>query len=101
LHWHIDYLRAITDLTGFGYLLDRIDEPPSINVECTWSQSLAALPGVSIPMPGFGAGDCRAGCSAHLVALPDTLPSKENYRTMLADSVGRSPQEIIWVNKRP
>ena len=94
-HWHIDYLRAVGHVTAFCYLLDRVDQIHLINVECAWSQSLAVLPGVSIPIAGFGASDCRAGCSAHLLAVPDYFCSIDNYRKNLAEEVGSQPQDII------
>jgi Uri superfamily endonuclease len=62
-HWHIDHLRTAAQARGFGF------ETSSIK-ECTWSQRLVPLPEACIPVPGFGASDCRSGCSAHLVYLP-------------------------------
>ncbi len=38
-------------------------------LECRWSQALAELPGACVPLPGFGASDCRLGCPAHLVVF--------------------------------
>jgi len=63
LHWHIDYLRQVTQARGFGYNL-------ASKKECLWSQKLAALPKACFPVPGFGASDCRSGCNAHLIYLP-------------------------------
>lgn len=63
-HWHIDALRAVAEVRGFWYTLTA--EP----LECRWSHALAGLPQSSLPVPRFGASDCRAGCTAHLVALP-------------------------------
>jgi Uri superfamily endonuclease len=63
-HWHIDWLRAITDVVGFYYLTS------SLQNECLWSQALMDYPGASVPAPRFGASDCRNSgklCSAHLV----------------------------------
>ena len=60
-HWHIDHLteagtlEAALALPGMG--------------ECDVVGSLLALPGVTVPVPGFGSSDCRA-CPAHLVAVP-------------------------------
>lgn len=34
--------------------------------ECVLSQALAQTPGVRVPIPGFGATDCRCGWPAHL-----------------------------------
>ncbi len=68
-HWHIDTLRRVARVQDICYLA-----APWITVgqrlECLWSQALASLPGATVPVPGFGASDCRLGCPAHLVALP-------------------------------
>lgn len=62
--WHIDWLRSVTTVKGYFYTAT------SENLECSWNQFLSGLPGVSIPVPGFGASDCRnkpSPCVAHLV----------------------------------
>ena len=64
-HWHIDYLRAQARVADCFYTVS--DTP----LECVWSRALAALPGALIPVPGFGASDCRSGCGAHLIGLPE------------------------------
>ena len=57
--WHVDHLLA----SPYAHVVAvRVSPLP----ECRWN---AATPG-SIPIPGFGAGDCRAGCGAHLKRLP-------------------------------
>ena len=84
-HWHIDYLRKITEANGYCYLIagqevqklsGRCQGSDHEKIECRWSQALAALPGASIPIPGFGASDCYAGCRAHLVAFSDGVDSQ-------------------------
>lgn len=55
LRWHIDYLLAAPGVRVAGvrrYVED----------ECTINRT---TPG-SVPLPGFGASDCRAGCGSHL-----------------------------------
>jgi Uri superfamily endonuclease len=69
-HWHIDYLRRVAVVKGFLYTICRGDSRIA-PTECTWSQTLATHPEVSIPAPGFGASDCKSGCEAHLVRLTD------------------------------
>lgn len=66
--WHIDYVRKITRVGAWGYLVSWSDT----TIECRWSQWLADVPGISIPIPGFGASDCRSGCRAHLVHFTQT-----------------------------
>jgi Uri superfamily endonuclease len=66
-HWHIDALRPFAAIEAVLYAVT-----PQ-RLECAWAQTLAALPGASVPIPHFGASDCRAGCAAHLVRLPDGI----------------------------
>lgn len=63
-HWHIDHLRKNARLLGVFWTLD-----PKIH-ECDWRQDVNGMSGASIPVPGFGASDCSAGCPAHLVCFP-------------------------------
>lgn len=63
-HWHIDWLRQVTDVIGYFYL------ETTDHMECQWSQHLINMPRASVPAPGFGASDCRSkgeSCFAHLV----------------------------------
>lgn len=63
LHWHIDVLRAVCQVSGYTF------EAGSQPLECTWSRKIAGLGCASVPVPGFGASDCRSGCASHLVYL--------------------------------
>ncbi|MCK9282992.1 MAG: GIY-YIG nuclease family protein [Rhodocyclaceae bacterium] len=55
LHWHIDYLLAAPGV--------RITEVVRSTVaECLLNRATAG----AIPVPGFGASDCCAGCGSHL-----------------------------------
>jgi Uri superfamily endonuclease len=71
LHWHIDHVTAqvpvIAVLTGLGVE----------NRECACVQALLRLPGVVAIAPGFGSSDCRSGCPAHLLLLPDGISVSE------------------------
>jgi Uri superfamily endonuclease len=70
-HWHLDWLRAYAILAAGWYVIG-----PG-RLECAWSQAFHALPGVSVPAPGFGAADCRLGCPAHLLLLPARIQDVE------------------------
>lgn len=70
-HWHIDYLRAVARPCGVWYTTGER------RLECVWSQALAEVPGMHVPVAGFGASDCEAGCEAHLVAVPAVVPLAE------------------------
>ena len=58
LRWHIDYL-----LTAPGVRV--IEVKRSARNECALNRALRG----QVPVPGFGASDCRAGCGAHLKYL--------------------------------
>ena len=58
LHWHIDYLLAAESAEIISISL-------MAKAECSVNQSVIA----KIPVRGFGASDCRAGCGAHLKFL--------------------------------
>ncbi|WP_018954792.1 GIY-YIG nuclease family protein [Thioalkalivibrio sulfidiphilus] len=55
LRWHIDYLLANPHVTVVDVQI--LDQP-----ECEVNQYITG----TIPVPGFGASDCTAGCGAHL-----------------------------------
>ena len=66
MHWHVDYLRAVAQPDEVWYAAGTQKR------ECVWARRLGSLSGASIPVPRFGASDCR--CPAHLVhfaAPPD------------------------------
>ncbi|MBK8751632.1 MAG: GIY-YIG nuclease family protein [Candidatus Competibacteraceae bacterium] len=56
-HWHIDYLRRHAPLTELWYSHDPVRR------EHHWAALLQSLGG-AVPLPGFGASDCR--CPTHL-----------------------------------
>ena len=62
LRWHIDYLLAAPRVRVLE--VRRLDE-----AECTVNGSTAG----AIPVPRFGASDCRAGCGSHLKRLKGPL----------------------------
>ncbi len=55
LRWHIDYLLASPHAT-----VERVER--STEAECVLNRQ----GGGTVPVPGFGASDCTAGCGAHL-----------------------------------
>lgn len=60
-HWHIDYFPYGARPTEIWYALSQE------RLECLWASALQGLPGVSMPVRGFGSSDCR--CFSHLVHL--------------------------------
>ncbi len=65
--WHLDYLRAEAPIRRVLLL------PSTHRRECELARAVLALPGASVPVPRFGASDCR--CRAHLIHFltPPTL----------------------------
>lgn len=57
-HWHIDYLRAECDLVEvwFATAPDRHEH--------AWARTMSRMPGVKMPLAGFGSSDCE--CATHL-----------------------------------
>jgi Uri superfamily endonuclease len=96
-HWHIDALRAVSQVKGYCYLVRQSPTKPT-PLECLWSQALTRLPGTRVPAPGFGASDCRSGCPAHLVALPDDGTAKgwlKELAPVLAVAAGAHPEAVV------
>jgi Uri superfamily endonuclease len=79
LHWHIDYLRAVTQLKEVWYA--ESDEKQ----ECRWAEGFARMKGATMPMTGFGASDCT--CESHLFHFP-TRPGISAFRRRLASLAG-------------
>lgn len=91
-HWHIDTLRAKARLRSYHFVEQAGGESylGPVPLECLWSQALASANQAHVPVPGFGASDCRAGCPAHLVAfLREEQPS---FTRWLADFL--SPRSL-------
>jgi Uri superfamily endonuclease len=87
LHWHVDYLRAVTTLEAVWSTHD-----PERR-ECTWATLLRDASTSRVPMDGFGASDC--GCPAHLVAF-DERPALSAFRARLrADGPGHAPVSVV------
>lgn len=74
-HWHVDYLRAR------ARLVETWSVATSMRRECCWARGLAATPGLSIPMPGFGASD--NGCISHLLYSPRRPALRALIETLL------------------
>lgn len=60
--WHIDYLSAAPHAEPIGAVL----LPTEVIGECELNRQVGELMGGTVPVPGFGASDCKEGCPAHL-----------------------------------
>ena len=85
LHWYVDVLTSHPLVTVAAAWL--YPDVGGAVTECALNRATAALPGASLPAPGFGASDCRARCPAHLLGfavrpvLPPALPFRRVERT--------------------
>jgi Uri superfamily endonuclease len=78
LHWHVDNLTRVADL------MNVLAFPGGR--ECKVIERGRALPGTSVPIPGFGSSDCRS-CVAHLLAVPPD----SGFAALVADLVEHAP----------
>ena len=58
-HWNVDYLGPFAPLSEIWYSF-----APS-SQEHAWASVVGAIPGASVPVPKFGAHDCKR-CVSHL-----------------------------------
>lgn len=62
VRWHIDYLSTAPDSEPVGAVIVPLDAMD----ECALNRLVGQVVRGPSPAPGFGAGDCRAKCPAHL-----------------------------------
>lgn len=74
--WHVDYLLVHATLVEIWWAVENKRK------ECVWASALRAIPGARVPMPNFGASDCR--CLAHLIRLK-RQPTFANFSRGLSD----------------
>jgi len=85
LHWHIDYLRLCALPVRAWYAIGLRRR------ECAWARALSTLPGASIPVPRFGASDCR--CPAHLVHFT-TSPDLMAFARAVGETVSEEKLNV-------
>lgn len=61
--WHFDYLSNVLGSEPVGAVVVPLDGALD---ECSLNRRVGALVGSHVPVPGFGASDCRSDCPAHL-----------------------------------
>jgi Uri superfamily endonuclease len=84
-HWHVDYLRAAAELVEIWYILGARKR------ECAWARAMANLPGASLPVPRFGASDCR--CPAHLVHF-SAAPDAAAFAHQVGEPISRERMDV-------
>jgi Uri superfamily endonuclease len=76
LQWHIDYLLEYAGIIEIWWAVDPKRK------ECNWASALRSVPGAKVPVPNFGASDCR--CLSHLVYFPEQ-PQFASFARALSD----------------
>ena len=76
LQWHIDYLLEHAEIVEIWWAVDLKRK------ECNWASALRSVPGAKVPVPNFGASDCR--CLSHLVYFPEQ-PQFASFARALSD----------------
>lgn len=87
LHWHVDYLRAVTRLEAVWLTYD------DVRRECTWAAHLRALSVGDPPLDGFGASDCD--CPSHLVRFTSRPPLPVFRERLRAATHGHAPVHAL------
>lgn len=79
-HWHIDWL-----------LTHSAARVVHVRLHCAGECRVNAGTGGSIPVPGFGASDCRAHCGSHLRYLggarPAVVPAASSQQRVDPDTI--------------
>lgn len=65
LRWHIDYIRAETEIVDIHF------STSNEKLECQWAANLAENGGET-PFKGFGSSDCK--CTSHLFYFEEKFP---------------------------
>ncbi len=85
LRWHIDYLRQHTRLDTIIY------STATARLESAWAAALEGMDGLSIPLPGFGASDCKR--ESHLFHAVQR-PALDGLLARLAVNGAAAPQVV-------
>ena len=78
--WHIDYLRPRTSLVCAWF------SPSPAHLEHDWAARALALRTAWIPLPRFGASDCRS--PGHLIRFPDSDASRRSIGETQTEPAG-------------
>ena len=68
-HWHVDHLTDAGRVLDVCCLADCLADCLDRGGECAMVRSLRQIPGVTVPVMGFGSSDCGR-CAAHLLKVP-------------------------------
>lgn len=77
MHWNVDYFREHAMLCEIWYC-----ETDDYRFEHHLAQTVADLSGATVPVPKFGASDCKSDCPSHFFHLSGR-PSTALFRSFL------------------
>jgi len=71
--WHIDFLLAQEN----AVVMSVVAAPTTRKMECEINAYIKEKCQARIPVPGFGASDCRKNCGSHLLHFGERVTGKE------------------------
>ncbi len=88
-HWHIDHLKKEMSIRQIWF------EVSEANLECMIANAILSAAGAEVPVPGFGASDCREGCLAHLIRFPREIAPDDVYQSLNSSGMGFNCRTIL------
>lgn len=92
-HWHLDYLRDACE-PRVAWIL-----PGHTRREHAWAEAVRRRRRAQVPLPGFGASDCR--CPAHLFRFPGRRPGRALRGVLGRSGPDEAPEEVPSVVSLP
>lgn len=89
-HWHIDYLRMAAPLQEVWYIASEQI------YEHDWATQLKSMSGANVPVPRFGASDCK--CETHLIAFTH-MPDFDTFRELVKMPIQRHLDKLVYNKK--
>ncbi len=93
MHWNVDYFREFAPIAEVWYGYTRRGR-----MEHDWAQSIGRMNRAGVPVAGFGANDCKQGCSAHFFYFSER-PFVAGFRSILRS--GRPKPPVVHCLKVP
>lgn len=87
--WHIDFLLAHENVTLTGVVAAQTSK----KLECEMNRCIKENGEAEIPVPGFGASDCKQSCNSHLLHFNEDIKSK--IAAFYAKKLGVKPVTLI------
>lgn len=96
-HWHVDYLRQVTQLSEIWWTHDPIRR------EHQWAVLFGHMRGSSIPLAGFGSSDCTCVSHLYFFTQPPSLAAFHKHWQRHVQEVSpdatvalKAPRRLLW-----